>query len=209
MIPFPGYGESDERVISKAPDVISMIEIEIKARADPDALRAKLKQRGAALERTVEQTDSFYNAPDRDFAQTDEALRLRDEGGQIFLTYKGKKLDPKSKARKEVEVEVADLKRMEEILLALGFRRTFQVRKTREIYHIEGAVACLDRVEGLGDFVELETLSVDVSDMEERREGLVGMLRGLGVRGELIRESYLEMLLSKNHGGTTGTRQDG
>ena len=174
-----------------------MIEIEIKARADLDAVRKRLKQEGAALERAVEQADVYFNAPDRDFAKTDEALRLRDEGGQVFLTYKGKKLDPKSKTRKEVEVEVAGFDKTEDILLSLGFKRTLAVHKTREIYHLAGAVVCLDRVDGLGDFVELETMAVDDAAIEERRDWLIDVMRRLGVGGDLIRESYLEMLLAK------------
>jgi adenylate cyclase class 2 len=174
-----------------------MIEIEIKARANLEALRKKLKQDGAALERAVEQTDIYYNAPDRDFAKTDEALRLRNEAGQIFLTYKGPKLDAESKTRKEVEVEVAGFDGMEDILHSLGYGATLRVHKTREIYHLDGAVVCLDRVDGLGDFVELETLATDEGGMEERRDWLIGVMRRLGVEGDLIRESYLEMLLAK------------
>jgi adenylate cyclase class 2 len=176
-----------------------MIEIEIKARADLDALRKKLRQEGAALERAVEQTDIYYNAPDRDFAKTDEALRLRNEGGQIFLTYKGKKLDAKSKTRKEVEVEVADLNKMEDILHSLGYKTTLRVHKAREIYNLDGAVVCLDRVDGLGDFVELETLAADEGAIADRRDWLIGLMRRLGVKGDLIRESYLEMLLVKKN----------
>jgi len=158
-----------------------------------------LKQAGAALEKIVEQSDSYYNAPHRDFALTDEALRLRDQGGQFYMTYKGKKLDPGSKTRKEVEVEVADLKKTEEILLSLGFKKTLEVHKKREIYHLDGAEICLDRVEGLGDFVELETLAISDTDIESRRDWLIGIKRDLGIKGELIRESYLEMLLNKNY----------
>jgi len=174
-----------------------MIEIEIKARADHDALKKMLRQVGVAAERTVEQTDMYYNAPDRDFGRTDEALRLRDEGGQIFLTYKGKKIDPGSKTRKEVEVEVADFKKMEDILLSLGFKETRRVHKAREIYVMQGAHICLDKVDGLGEFVEFETLAADESDIDQRREFLVGLMRRLGLKDELIRESYLEMLLAK------------
>lgn len=174
-----------------------MIEIEIKARAEHGPLHEKLKQEGAALEKTVEQTDVYYNAPDRDFGKTDEALRLRDEGGQIFLTYKGKKLDPKSKTRKEVDVEVADFTKMEDILLSLGYRKTLRVHKMRELYHLEGVLVCLDSVDGLGEFVELETLAVDDRDIPSRRDLLIESMRRLGIKGELIRESYLEMLLAK------------
>lgn len=174
-----------------------MIEIEIKARADHDALKKRLKQEGADYERTVEQTDIYFNAPDRDFGETDEALRLRNEGGQIFLTYKGKKLDPLSKTRKEVDVEVADFDKMEELIRCLRYKETLRVRKVREIYHLDGALVCLDNVDGLGEFVELETLAVDEGAIAPRRDFLVGTLRHLGVMGELIRESYLEMLLAK------------
>jgi len=61
-----------------------MIEIEVKARADHEALKKRLKQDGADFERTVEQTDIYFNAPDRDFGSTDEALRLRNEGDRFF-----------------------------------------------------------------------------------------------------------------------------
>ncbi len=174
-----------------------MIEIEIKARADHDALQKRLRQEGAALERTVEQTDIYFNAPDRDFGKTDEALRLRNEGGQIFLTYKGKKIDPLSKTRKEVDVEVADFDKMEDIIQCLGYRMTLRVHKIRELYNIDGALICLDNVDGLGQFVELETLALQESDIPSRRDFLIGLMRRLGITGDLIRESYLEMLLAK------------
>jgi adenylate cyclase class 2 len=67
----------------------------------------------------------------------------------------------------------------------------------REIYHLEGALVCLDKVDGLGEFVELETLAVDEEAIPQRRDYLIGTLRRLGVTSELIRESYLEMLLDK------------
>jgi adenylate cyclase class 2 len=174
-----------------------MIEIEIKARAGIEALRSKLMREGAASEKTVEQMDLYFNAPHRDFARTDEALRLRSEEGRVFLTYKGKKLDAKSKTRKEVEVEVGDFCMMEDILVSIGFTRSLRVRKTREIYHLGDAVVCLDRVDGLGEFVEMETLVADTEGMEKKRDWLIAEMRRLGVAGELIRESYLEMLMKK------------
>lgn len=174
-----------------------MIEVEIKAKAGHDAVKNRLKQEGASLEKTVEQADVYFNAPDRDFAVTDEALRLRDEGGQVFLTYKGRKLDPLSKTRREVDVEVADFKGMEELIRCLGYRETLRVHKTRDTYQLDGALVCLDRVDGLGEFVELETLAIDGDDVPARRDILIKTMGRLGISGGLIRESYLEMLLAK------------
>jgi len=99
------------------------------------------------------------------------------------LTYKGPKLDPLSKTRKEVDVQVADFDKMEELIRCLRYKETLRVRKIREIYHLGGALVCLDRVDGLGDFVELETLAVDEDAIAQRRDFLTNTLRRLGVMG--------------------------
>ena len=44
----------------------------------------------------------------RDFAATDEALRIRRVGDANFVTYKGPKLDQSTKTRREIEVPLAD-----------------------------------------------------------------------------------------------------
>lgn len=176
-----------------------MIEIEIKARADHRALLSALKGAGATFEKTVEQYDTYFNAPDRDFGTTDEALRLREQSGHTYMTYKGKKLDAKSKTRKEVEIEVSDRTKTEDILLSLGYKKTLDVKKKRDIYHLAGVEACVDSVEGLGDYVELEAMAEDTTAVPQKRDMLIDLMRRLGVNGELIRESYLEMLLAKNH----------
>lgn len=176
---------------------MAMIEIEIKARAGHGEMLAALKEAGADFEKTVEQVDTYYNAPYKDFGDSDEALRLRQQGSCTYLTYKGRKLDAKSKTRKEVEVQVCDRLKMEDILLSLGFRKTLVIVKERDIFHLTGAEICVDRVEGLGEFVELESMATDMSEIEKKREELISLMRRLGVAGELIRESYLEMLLNK------------
>jgi adenylate cyclase, class 2 len=121
------------------------------------------------------------------------------QGDRTFLTYKGKKLDAKSKTREEVEV--SDFAKMQDILLSLGFRKTLDVVKERRIYHYKGAEACPDRIEGLGESVELELMADNPTDIARKRDDLIALLREIGVEGELIRESYLEMLLAKKQAG--------
>lgn len=176
--------------------LVAMIEVEIKAHARVEPLEAELKRRGAIFEKATRQADVYYNAPDRDFGVTDEAVRLRRQGDRTFLTYKGPKIDAKSKTRKEIEVEVSDFEKTRDILESLGFRKTLDVVKERRIYHYRGAEVCLDRIEGLGDFVELELQAEGPEDISAKRDALIALLRVLGVEGELIRESYLEMLLA-------------
>jgi adenylate cyclase class 2 len=174
-----------------------MFEVEIKTHANVEPIEAELKRRGAVFEKAVTQADVYYNAPHRDFAVTDEAVRLRRQDDRAFLTYKGRKLDAKSKTRKEVEVEVSDFAKMQDILLSLGFQKTLNVAKERRIYHYKGAEVCLDRVEGLGEFVELEMQADSPEDIARKRDELIALMQELGIEGEMIRESYLEMLLAK------------
>ena len=54
-------------------------EVEVKVRADHERLREALADRDAEPLGGVVQTDTYYDAPDRNFAETDEALRIRRE----------------------------------------------------------------------------------------------------------------------------------
>lgn len=60
-----------------------MIEVEVKARVrDRDELVEKLRSLGAEMTRRDEQRDTYFNSPHRDFARTDEALRIRKTGAE-------------------------------------------------------------------------------------------------------------------------------
>src|SRR6187401_1493860 len=80
-------------------------EVEQKHRVDdPAALAQRLAERGVMAGPPVVQTDCYYAHPARDFAATDEALRIRSVGGESFVTYKGPKLDAATKTRREIEL---------------------------------------------------------------------------------------------------------
>ncbi|GAB6148145.1 class IV adenylate cyclase [Stetteria hydrogenophila] len=163
------------------------LEKEVKYRVDCgllDALLERLRSLGARLSGPVREEDLYYNHPCRDFASTDEALRVRASRGVRVLTYKGPRLGSGSvKSRLEVEARVEGP--VEEILERLGFRPVARVVKERVYAEYGGHVVTLDRVEGLGCYVEVEG-----PDPE-------GLSRELGVEGELVEETYLELLLER------------
>jgi adenylate cyclase class 2 len=137
--------------------------------------------------------DTYFNSPDRDFAKTDEALRIRSVDGRSVMTYKGKKLDTLSKTREEFETPV-DGGTTRSILLALGFRESGVVRKTRKVYRYENMTICLDKVDELGEFMEVEIGAE--SDIEGHSKQIFSFLEKLGIGEEdSIRTSYLEMVL--------------
>lgn len=185
-----------------------MYEVEIKVPADHDAVRRALEEEGAAALDTVTQADTYYDAPMRDFAETDEALRVRrertDSGNRrsanpeaetASLTYKGPLVDSASKTREEHETAVDDGVAVEATLEALGFEPVETVEKRRERFSLDGYTVVLDAVTDLGEFVEIET-EAEEDGIDEAREGAVALLESLGLdpdRG--IRTSYLELLL--------------
>lgn len=173
-----------------------MLEIELKARvSDLQVVRERLTALHADLEGRVHEHDLYLNAPHRDFAETDEALRIREANGKCTVTYKGaKRRNFHLKAREEWNCDVASGNIMGSIFASLGFFRVAEVKKWREYYHYRDATICLDQVEGLGEFIEIELSDPDSC---EDPAGHVAMLaEELGVLGEPILSSYLELLLS-------------
>lgn len=190
-----------------------MYEVEVKMRADHGAVRARLAERDATLARRVRQVDTYYDAPHRDFAETDEALRLRREtvGGsgdddregrvadgddtETMITYKGPLVEAESKTREEFETAVDDVGTAEGILGGLGFSPAATVEKDREFFELDGYTVTLDDVAGVGEFVEVEREAAE-SEIQPVREGAYAVCHDLGLDpDDQIRTSYLGLLL--------------
>jgi adenylate cyclase class 2 len=196
-----------------------MFEVEIKVPADVDAVRARLREAGAERVDARRQRDVYYDAPHRDFAETDEALRLRREtplpdgigsgapgdgaSGEADpettkITYKGPLLDEGSKTRAEHETEVADPEAATGIFSGLGFEPAATVEKRREFWAYDGFTVTLDTVAGLGEFVEIERAVDDEAAIEAVRDDALDALDRLGLDGaEQVRTSYLGLLLAE------------
>ena len=181
-----------------------MLEIELKFRADDwDRVRAVLAGWGARPLGTRDEADHYFNAPDRDFARTDEALRLRRVGPRTHFTYKGPRRAAATKTRLEIEVPLADGHGPAEdagrMLVALGYRPVAVVTKRRELFAFPRAgfevVACLDAVEGVGRFVELEVVAEEAR-FEPAQAAVLAAAAELGLTTPEPR-SYLRMLLEK------------
>lgn len=174
-----------------------MLEIELKTQVENLAeIRTALLKRNAKFLHRNHEHDIYYNAPHRNFAKTDEALRVRYTGGNAVVTYKGAKLQNLGlKAREELNTAVESGDVVEQILTRLGFTKTAAVDKWRETYSIADATVALDEVEGLGTFVEIEVMAE--SDRTPALTTINYLKKELGITGEAILSSYLELVLSK------------
>jgi adenylate cyclase class 2 len=181
-----------------------MVEVEMKFPvSDFSALERRLGEWGGVATSTRKEADHYFNAPDRDFARTDEAFRLRRIGIANFITYKGPKQDPQTKTRFEVEVPLgagdAVARDFVRLLEQLGYRSVAVVRKERRTYHVVrdgfSMEVCMDEVEGLGRFAELE-IRASEQQVESARQTLMRSASALGLDGS-ERRSYLELFLSR------------
>ena len=174
-----------------------MLEIELKVAVDDlGKVRTRLTEKNAAMIGKVHEHDIYYNAPHRDFGVTDEALRVRYTDNRAVVTYKGAKLKKSGlKAREEVNTGIESGAAFETMLDRLGFIKTAEVNKWRENYRFHNAMISLDSVDELGTFVEIEVMTgSENSDAEDQIEKIS---KEIGVHGEPILASYLELLLSK------------
>jgi pantoate--beta-alanine ligase len=178
-----------------------MLEVEVKYRvADLAPLEKKLASwQGPTVRREV---DQYFNAPDRDFARTDEAFRIRRVDDKNVLTYKGPKRDAQTKTRFELELPLADgehaAAQWRELLVKLGYRPSGIVAKTRRLYRLQRdgfeIQAALDLVEELGAYAELEVVAPE-SDFPAAKALVLNIAEELGLTNP-ERQSYLQLLLS-------------
>jgi adenylate cyclase class 2 len=176
-------------------------EIERKYRvADPIALRKKIESLGGRWVRRESQCDRYFVHPARDFQATDEALRIRTRDGGSQLTYKGPRQERWTKIREEIEVDLAagdsQTQKLEWLLERLGFYPRAAVRKQRDLFELDfyhwPVTVCLDQVESLGTFVELELIAspeevASAKTIIEKLESRLGL-------SSPLEDSYLKML---------------
>lgn len=181
------------------------LEVELKYAIESETeFQTRLGRCNAREIKTEQQRDHYFNHPQRDFAESDEAFRIRMDGSKACLTYKGPKIDAETKTRREIEVPLRDpetsLALSEEMLVCLGFRPVATVSKRRTTYEIiwqqQIVTVAWDQVEGVGAFVELE-LVVSEPEFERAKACLLSLAAELELN-EPIQTSYLEMLLRRD-----------
>jgi len=86
-----------------------MYEVELKFVIENcSEIEQKLTALFARWSDPIQQIDHYFSHPCRDFLKTDEALRLRQGGERVELTWKGPRIDQSTKTRQELELPIAN-----------------------------------------------------------------------------------------------------
>ena len=146
------------------------------------------------------QSDNYFNHRQLRFELQDIALRIRQVDDQHVLTFKGPNQDADTKIRQEIEVDLVkeDAEKISQMFFGLGMLSVAKVSKYRETITVrwEGVTVevCLDAVEEVGYFVELEIIAESESEVPAAKAKLESLAEKLSMTNSTT-TSYLEMLL--------------
>jgi len=162
-----------------------MREIEVKIRVkDLEAIAKLLTERGCALSAPIHQHDTIYSpkGSTEEFTNAKEGdiiPRIRRINESVVeFNIKQQRSSEGDNIEYETEVKAADA--MHQSLLLLGYKPEIEVKKVRRHGKLGEYEICLDEVEGLGSFIELEKLAPDDVDPMAIREELFKTLEPLG-----------------------------
>ena len=184
-----------------------MREIEIKVRLqDKEGLLAALAGKGVALGEPVHQRDQVFGLPGEvgGDGNTVPWLRVRTETrGQGENETKKRTLFTLKRSVTgqldsiERETEVGDPDVMIAIVKELGFVSFSDLSKTRQTGKLNDVEVCIDSVEGLGDFMELERLVDENADPAAITDDLWHIMAELGIsRQDEVTDGY-DILMRK------------
>ncbi len=168
----------------------SMHEIEAKIRVEGfEDVTATLKTSGAEFLRRVRESDTYLDVQGQ-LERKGCGLRIRrqqtESTQKTMVTFKGAKVKSRYKSRPEYEMEISSAETAEHIFAGLGYTPRIVVEKKRTMWTAGSCVVCLDEVEGLGSFVEVEGPTED---------SIEAVLTTLGLADKPhVREGYAKML---------------
>lgn len=160
-------------------------EIEVKVKVDNlEKIAEELKARGCVLSDPIEQRDIIF--VDSDYGEFEKfhpkknLLRIRSTKGKFIFTIK----QPQSNELDSIEreTEIINPEEMEQALLLMGYHERVRVNKIRRTAKYENWEICLDEVEGIGSFVEVEELTDDTANPDEIQGKILEFLKGLGAK---------------------------
>ncbi|MFH0808703.1 MAG: class IV adenylate cyclase [archaeon] len=170
------------------------MEIEAKYKCDNlEEFSQKVLDKGFVLEKSKHQIDTYFIVNRKNDDGTRDYLRIRgDPEGNNFSLDFHKVLSLLE--TDETETKFNDMKGMVKILSALGFEVVCVLNKDRKKYKKDSLIVVLDKVEGLGDFVEVEFVGESTDENKDLVLKTASEL-GLKEKNRVIKKGYPDLLI--------------
>lgn len=181
-------------------------EVEIKVEiSDIEQIREKVAKMGK-LKKSIRQIDDYYIPCQRDFfaqkPHPTEWLRIRTNPDKTIFEYDksiNKKANGEQEGAEEYETEVSNPDEFRKILGFLDFKKVITVDKQREYWDCGNIEVALDKIAGLGSFIEAEATG-DFENNQKAKDTCLKFLENLGIEnpvGQQINKGYPVMILEK------------
>lgn len=179
---------------------MNMKEIEKKYQIeDNDKFIQKLEGFGCEISEVNHQKDSIYVSDIHHIENTPGSLFLRVRKDNDKIELNAKKHEKVMEARTEVEFEVSSYENANHFLEFIGFEKWVEVRKKRVHTFYKDCNICIDEVEELGSFVELEYVVEDDVLEEEILKKIDDIAKELGIDTiKEVHQYYDEMITERN-----------
>jgi predicted adenylyl cyclase CyaB len=126
-------------------------------------------------------------------------LKLRvgaDSGGELIFYQRTNQLEPKESFYLRSAVSAPDALRE---ILTLAYGQLGRVRKRRTLFLVGRTRVHLDRVETLGEFIELEVVLAEGEPPQAGIREAQNLMKQLGIsRSQLIAPAYIDLLLQRS-----------
>jgi len=146
------------------------MEIEVKLKVqDSKDIKQRLENKGVKFSEPAKQVDYYFKQKGKEMEPQCKGsflIRTRDSGGRHFLTYK--ELTGFTGEWIEYETGVESIEEMNKILRAIGYTNLLTMTKIRHSGKYEGLTICLDDINELGEYVEIEAIDDDPAAAKER-----------------------------------------
>lgn len=144
---------------------------------------------------------SFYTISAKGYIEALNFLRLRVSGNGNFITFKKRKIDENHNTISvdEIETKIEDINKALEIFRSLNFLEITEIKKQRSIYMYDIFEFAFDKVDGLGDFVEIELKNYN-GDVKIGIKKIYDQLILMGVNKFIQYDrGYITMILNPDH----------
>jgi predicted adenylyl cyclase CyaB len=172
--------------------------IEIKARLDGriDTVAARAAALATTGPELIVQDDTFFHC-------ATGRLKLRAfsaDAGELIFYRRDDRAGPKESFHVRSPTAAPDTLRQ---CLALAHGEAGRVRKQRTLYVVGRTRVHLDRVDGLGDYLELEVVLADGEPVEAGVREAHALMAQLGIEAsQLVEGAYVDLLRFLSHVGT-------
>ena len=180
------------------------MEIEVKARLkDKEGVMAKLISLGCEFSPVKTQDDMVWTEKTGtldEFLSNRVFLRIRIQNGEkvIMTAKKPKELSGDGAlVKREHEVVVDSAEEARDILDMLGLKEAVRVVKKRQTCAYKEFEICVDEIENLGSFIEMEKIA-EKEEAESIQKEMFAFLLSLGISSEdQVKKGYDILMLEK------------